>query len=764
MKISAYIPVYSLTLLVSAALLFSIQPMFSKMILPLLGGTPQVWNTAMLFFQVMLLGGYAYAHGTTRFLPVRFQAILHVILLLAFTVALPIMIPPGWVPPVDKDPTLWQLSMMAVTVGGPFFVLAGSAPMFQRWFSVSGHKDASNPYFLYGASNLGSMSALLAYPVLIEPLLNVSDQAQDWMVGYFVLIGLTILCALMVWRKPGAAKLSAVTYEASKPITWKQRGLWIFLAFIPSSLMLGVTTFITTDIGAVPLLWIMPLALYVGTFIIVFARTPVITLKQSIFLQGVLLIILIAQKITFPIVDPRLLIGLHLFVFFFSTLTCHHELAKARPDAKHLTEFYLIMSFGGALGGFFNAIIAPQLLTIPIEYAVALIAACFVRYISDETKSLSAANSSVKAAWKSKGLDSLFNGPVLISAGVLFATGFSFIYPAQSLVFIGSIAVALCLSYVTERRWLFGVLVTCVFLFYPLGFHWSTHLYNKLIHQERNFFGVLKVADNSNGMRILLNGTTNHGAQALDEKNKLVPLSYYSKNSPISDLFQFMNTQSEPQKVGVIGLGVGVMACFEQKGRSFDFYEIDKTDVDIAENKDFFTFLSDCGSPYRIILGDGRLTLQKEQDKQYDLFAVDAFSSDNIPVHLLTLESIKLYLSKIKDDGILTIHVSNRYLDLEPVLQKAAEELGIPSYAKISFPKKIELTQIESYPSHWVVFSKNPKVTDYLTSHEWTETKSRDGVMLWTDQYSNIFRVLGNESASQRFDVIREQKKDLEKD
>ena len=407
-KIAPLVPVYSLTLLFSAALLFSVQPMFSKMVLPLLGGTPQVWNTAMLFFQLMLLGGYAYAHGTTRFLSIRAQAVLHIVLLAIFTIVLPIAIPPDTIPPTQSDPTLWQLGLMITTVGGPFFVLAGSAPMLQRWFSASGHKDSDNPYFLYGASNLGSMTALLAYPVLIEPFLNLAGQSYSWMIGYFTLIALTTVSIITVWNNPAAKHApKTISDDLQSPITWPMRFKWLVLAFIPSSLMLGVTTYITADIASVPLLWILPLALYVATFIIVFARKQIISLKSTTSIQAVLLVVLLSQKIAFASVSPYLLIGIHMAVFFFSALTCHMELARSRPNARHLTEFYLIMSIGGAIGGFFNAIIAPQYLVVPIEYGLALVLACFARYAGNTGAALIPSFEKVKTTIHQKKLDAI---------------------------------------------------------------------------------------------------------------------------------------------------------------------------------------------------------------------------------------------------------------------------------------------------------------------------------------------------------------------
>ena len=372
-----YTSVYAVTLLLSAALLFVVQPMFSKMILPLLGGTSQVWNTAMVFFQLTLLAGYAYAHGTTRFLGVRPQAMLHIALLVLFIFVLPIAIPEGWEPPRDKDPTFWQLSLMLVSIGGPFFVLSGSAPMFQRWFAQTDHPDADNPYFLYGASNLGSMSALLAYPVIVEPLLSLNMQSLSWAIGYGLLAAMTCLCAFLVWPHASAPKKQAKTTKKREKITWSRRLLWLALAAVPSSLMLGVTTYITTDIASVPLLWVIPLALYVGTFILVFARKQWIAKDRVIVLQGLLFLGLMAQLLGIELAAVYV-VPFHIALFFFSALLCHMELAESRPGAENLTEFYLLMSVGGAIGGIFNALIAPQFFVIPLEYGLGLAASFIV--------------------------------------------------------------------------------------------------------------------------------------------------------------------------------------------------------------------------------------------------------------------------------------------------------------------------------------------------------------------------------------------------
>ena len=754
MNIRFYTPVYALTLLLSAALLFSVQPMFSKMILPLLGGTPQVWNTAMLFFQVCLLGGYAYAHGTSRFLSIRVQGILHFVLLCVFIGVLPFAIPEGWTPPVDKDPTLWQLSLMAVTVGGPFFVLAGSAPMLQRWFASTDHPDAHNPYFLYGASNLGSMTSLLAYPVIIEPLMTLSGQSTAWMFGYFGLISFTVLSAVLVWQNAASkAQPKAVVAKDAEPVTWEMRIRWLVLAFIPSSLMLGVTTFITTDIASVPLLWILPLAIYVGTFILVFARKPLISEQRIVFLFEIGIILMIAQMIgmQYNKINPGLLIAIHMTVFFLAAMVCHTALAKSKPHASHLTEFYLLMSAGGALGGFFNAIIAPQFFIIPLEYGLVLALAVFVRYSDDKKQYLKATLQSFLEHIQKDGMNTILSGKGFVVIAIVVTSTFAFGIPNKTLFMMSAVILTICLLAIVKNRWLFGSMVALILCIFPLGFDWGQHNFTNLIHRDRNFFGVIRVVDTVDDERILLHGTTNHGAQALADEYKLTPLSYYSPSSPINDVFRFLDKSKRPQEVAVLGLGIGVTACFSAKNRHFDFFEIDPDIADIAADTQYFSYLADCGSPHDVILGDGRLTVQEKPDEHYDLIVLDAFSSDNIPVHLITLDAIEIYLKKLKKNGTLIFNTSNNYIDLEPVLTLTAEKLEIHGLADLTNGGTIPDTELSYYPAHFFVMTRSDRMKKHLEDKGWTAGMRRDGVKIWTDQYSNIVSVLGHEIAMKRF-------------
>lgn len=713
----------------------------------------------MLFFQMCLLGGYAYAHGTSRLLTPRLQAILHIILLTVFVGVLPFAVPDGWAPPVDRDPTIWQLSLMAITVGGPFFVLSGSAPMIQRWFSRTDHPDADNPYFLYGASNLGSMTGLLAYPFIVEPMMTLNDQFYTWMLGYFALISFMLLSTLLLWKHGAKTKekekLAANDSEQKTEVTWGLRAKWLLLAFLPSSLMLGVTTFITTDIASVPLLWIMPLALYVSTFIFVFARKPIFSEKFLTHAFSVLLIVMMGQILGtyFGVTNPFLMIALHLVIFFVAAMLCHTALANARPSADRLTEFYLIMSIGGALGGVFNAIIAPQLLVIPIEYVLILILCIFVRYNYAPEQNLKSSIERLAAACKTSGLDVMFKPKSFYLIIVAIVGVFAFGIPSATLLKLSALLLIFPLLMLSKDRWLFAVAMTYLLAFFPLGFEWGQHNFTNTIHRDRNFFGVIKVVNTTNSERILLHGTTNHGSQALEERFKLTPLSYYSENSPLNSLFDYYDEKPGPQNISVIGLGIGVTACFQKEERSFDFYEIDKDVADIAENPDYFTFLSDCGSPYEIILGDGRLKIEEKPDGIYDVIVADAFSSDNIPVHIMTQEAIETYISKLKDDGAVVFNISNNYIDLEPVMTETAEAIGIKALGHISEGGTLKDTDIDFYPAHWFVMTRNEALIEYLEGLGWSEGIKRDGVKAWSDQYSNIISVLNNVTAYKRYNL-----------
>jgi hypothetical protein len=642
---------------------------------------------------------------------------------------------------------------MLVTIGGPFFVLSASAPMLQRWFAGSDHKDAANPYFLYGASNLGSLAALFAYPFIIEPLMTVTQQTYVWQMAYVALIALTVFSSVLMRNNMPVSKNSAAQADE---ISWNQRLVWLLLAFIPSSLMLGVTTYITTDIASVPLLWVMPLALYVGTFIFAFARRQLLTLNQITFLQGLFLVLVIMKSVSGIVISPWVNIGLHLSLFFFTALMCHSQLAALKPSASKLTDFFLILSIGGALGGFFNAIIAPSFFIIPIEYGLVLILALFMLHYQKPANSFSDALVEFRRVlrFKSGGFSDFEK---ILNSFLFFVFLFFAVFSTEATFkFLAALIFAYVLLNCAEKRWLFAVLSTVLLIFFMPGSEWNNSNFQDVKYRDRNFFGVMKVVDTEEEVRMLLHGTTNHGTQPLDPALRLEKVSYYGEDSPISDIFEALDQRNGKQNIAILGLGIGVTACYQKADRHFDFFEIDPAIVEIAQNKELFTYLSDCKSPYDVILGDARLTMAKQPDQRYDLILADAFSSDNVPAHLLTQEAIKMYLTKLKPDGFLVFHVSNNHLDLEPMLAKSVQEMGLFSVAKASIGDELKGTKIGFYPAHFIVISANDSVLETLRAKftDWSDGRTRGGIEPWTDQFSNIVSVFGNQIGKTRMKEV----------
>lgn len=733
-----YVPVYTATLLLSAFLLFGVQPLFGKMVLPMLGGSPAVWNTAMVFFQAMLLAGYAYAHATSRLLPPRIQAALHIVLLLVFTLALPLAIPAGWSePPATSDPGYWQIAMMTVAVGGPFFVLAATAPMLQRWFAATGHPEAQNPYFLYSASNLGSMMALLLYPLVFEPLMTVGQQSAGWGGGYILLIALTLACGLLTSNR--RVDEAAQKPANDNPLTPRLIGLWLLLSFAPSSLMLGVTTTITTDLGSAPLLWIVPLILYVGTFIIAFARVRVIKTGTIMLLQGIVMAAAVGFFTVTNAVYTLLFIPLHLLLFFVTALACHMQLAQLRPGARHLTAFYLIMAAGGVLGGIFNALLAPRLFHMPAEYPIVLGLAGFLRYLTVPAPSWEAATDKFRKmmrADKGSVFAVMAAAPVCaILAGIApmlhrMPAGFS-LMPAY--------AIFACLAMIFWRRRAFALTAAALLALHP-GFSRGTSA-EHIVLTHRNFFGIERVME-TKYTRNLLHGTTVHGTQAQNPEYKMTPLSYYGERGPAGDIFSLLDARPQPQRVAALGLGVGSISCYAWPGRDFDFYEIDPDVAAIAENKAYFTYLSDCGSPYKIIFGDARLKIAKAPDHSYDLIFLDVFSSDNIPVHVMTREAFDIYRRKLKPGGMIAINISNRYLKLRPEVAAIARDLGMDSMFRMSHSKLIGRTGLFYDPAFYGVLAENPETLNPLLGRGWRRVDLPDSKRAWTDDYSNLVGAL----------------------
>lgn len=736
--------VYGLTIFVSATLLFLVQPLFARMALPLLGGAPAVWNTAQVFYQAALLLGYGYAHLTTRWLGVRRQAVLHLALLTLPLLVLPIGIPAGWTPPRDGNPSLWLLAVLAVAVGLPFFVVSTSSPLLQKWFSGTGHRAAADPYFLYAASNVGSMLALLSYPLLVEPNLGLLDQSWLWALGYGLLLLLMAACAIGLWRAPRGVSTAAVDVVPSAGtvpggLSARRRLRWVLLSFVPSSLMLSVTTYLSTDIAAIPLLWVIPLALYLLTFILVFATRPPLPhwlMVRALPFVLLPLVIVLAARATQPI---GLLTALHLATFFVATMVCHGEIARDRPSTQHLTEFYLWMSVGGMLGGVFNALLAPQLFTGIVEYPLMLVLACLLLPRGTAAADTSAAPV-VAPLRRSQVLD--LGLPVGLSAlcALLVAVGEAGGLPAgpASTGLMFGLPALLCFSF-SRRPVRFGLGIGAILLVSA----WTSGVSGQVLYAERSFFGVHRVTLDPGGQyHLLLHGSTLHGKQSLDAARRREPLTYYYPSGPLGQVFDALESGPAQPSVGVVGLGSGAIACYSTPGQRWTFYEIDPAVERIARDQRYFHFLSDCTPDAEVVLGDARLSLEDAASQQYNLLVLDAYSSDSIPMHLMTREALQLYVAKLAPHGLLSFHISNRHLDLEPVLGNLAADAGLVGLTRDDATLTEAEEALGKQASQWVVLARQPEDLAALSSDARWQPLRRDAGALWTDQFSSLVGVL----------------------
>jgi hypothetical protein len=733
---SGLVYIYGVAIFASAGLLFIVQPMVAKMILPFLGGSPAVWNTSLFFFQSVLLLGYLYAHLTSSWLGVRRQAVLHLVVALASLVVLPIGLPMHWLSRPDLPPVLLVLSVLFVTAGFPFFILSASSPLLQRWFAGTKHSGAKDPYFLYAASNAGSLAGLIAYPLLLEPNLSIPDQSRSWFYGYIVFIALTFACSLSLRRRlQRSAPEIGATQESSPAIddkiTFGRRIRWVVLSFVPSSLLLGVTTHLTTDIASVPLLWIVPLSLYLLSFVFAFQRNswaahPFVVRRQGFLLLGAAIAVFI--KATNP---AWILLPLHLLAFFVTALVCHARLAKDRPNAKLLTEYFLLISLGGVLGGCFNALIAPLVFTEIREYPLAMIVAALMRpYLVPQPGAR-------LQRWLDYGL------PVALAlaiAAAVYLLQTSAVLPDRftHVVIFGFPALAVLSFAYRPVRFGLGILAIMV------GISGYREPYGSVLHAERSFFGVYRaVLDRSQKYHMIFHGTTAHGTQSLEPGRRLEPLSYFHRTGPAGQVFTALAATGFDRPVAVVGLGAGSLACYGRAGQEFVFYELDPLVERIARNPRLFTYLRDCPPQVSVTIGDARLSLAEAPDRRYGLIILDAFSSDAIPIHLLTAEAVELYLSKLEDQGLLLFHISNRYFDLAAILDKLASRLSL--FASIQ--RDLRVTNADQAngksPSIWVAMARDEKtLARFVGGGRWKPLTGQLNGDLWTDDYSNILRVL----------------------
>jgi predicted O-methyltransferase YrrM len=714
---------FATTLFLSALLLFLVQPMFTKMVLPRLGGAPAVWSVAMVFFQAALLAGYAYAHLLVRRLPLWLGALVHLGILALAALTLPIGIAQGFGAPPTTGIALWLMALFAASIGLPFAVLSASAPLMQGWFAASGHPQAGNPYVLYAASNLGSFAALVAYPIVIEPILTLKQQAQVWSVGFAVLALLIAAASLLAAHRPSIA---AADTDAA-PTSVHDRLAWLALAAIPSGLVIAVTSYITTDVAAAPFLWVVPLALYLATFVAVFRERP--WLSQATVAR--LVPILVAPLSIGLLGGDRLfwlaMIIVNLAAFVLLALLCHGELYRRRPAPARLTEFYLWVSLGGVLGGIFAALIAPHVFNRIYEYPILLLAALLVlrgMFAGGPRRLLREA------------------GPVLaiavLAVAVKLALGIHLPAAAELPFQVALVALAAVMLLQRQRPARFFALAALAFVVTGL---WQPGF--DRLETRRSFFGVHQVSTTADGCyRLLYHGTTLHGAERIRAAGDAAPpepLTYYYFGGPISEgIAAVRGARGSLRNVAVVGLGAGSLACHRHADERWTFFEIDPDVAQIARDPRHFSFIGACAPDLAVVLGDARLTLAASQER-YDLIVLDAFSSDAIPVHLLTREAVAGYLDRLAPNGALILHISNRHMELGRVVAAVAAAEGLVSYLKEDNRPEVIPTDFKMNALVAALARKSTDLGELPSRPGWHEIKSDPRDAAWTDDYSDIF-------------------------
>ena len=724
---------YAATLFLSAALIFAVQPMFTKMVLPKLGGSPSVWSVAMVVFQAALFIGYVYSHLLVRALKPGRAALVHLAFLAVVAASLPLGIVKGLGAPPEHGVTLWLVGLFFASIGPPFIALAASAPLLQSWFTATEHKQAANPYVLYAASNLGSFAALLAYPFLIEPLFSLQTQLSLWSAGFFALATLVAVAAFQAASRTQGAP--GYDVEASPRPSAAQCLSWTVLAAVPSALVIAVTAYITTDIAAAPFLWVLPLALYLLTFVAVFRERPWIAhstvLRLLPYGAAPLAISAFNSDRTFWMV----IVALNLIVFVLIALCCHGEAYRTRPHRDRLTEFYLWISFGGMLGGVFAGLVAPNVFNNTYEYPILLAAALLVL------------PGMFAGGWRHFLRDA---GPGLIATAIIMVIGVAFdvrallgVEPSPLAFSVFLVALAALMLFNARRLARYFGLVVLALLVTRLWQPGFTPIFT-----ARSFFGVHQVVETADRTHyLLIHGTTIHGAARVrDESGQAVPgrpepLTYYYFGGPISDAIEATRgARGTLDRVAVVGLGTGSLACHRRNDEQWTFFEIDPEVVRIARDPKLFRFLSVCAPSAPIVLGDARLTLAAASER-YDLMVLDAFSSDAIPVHLLTREAFAGYLSRLAPHGVIVAHVSNRHMELVSIVAAVGAAEGLVAYFK---QDRVGDDFQTSFRANAIVVVLAKEIADLgdLPSREGWQPAVSHGVAAWTDDYSNVLAAI----------------------
>jgi SAM-dependent methyltransferase len=721
---------FLLTILTGSFLLFLVQPMIARMALPRLGGAPAVWNSAMLVYQALLLAGYAYAHRLAKE-PARRQAIIHIAL---FAVAL-LWLPIGLAslqPPADGSPIFWVPWLLTASIGPLFFVVSAQAPLMQRWYALSGNKG--EPYALYAASNIGSFAGLIAYPLIVEPFTTLHSQKWIWSIIYLGLMAFVIMCAVKLWRTDVSPVETITVPTERNKISWKRRLYWIALAAVPSGLMLSTTSHLTTDLVAMPLLWVIPLGIYLLSFSVAFADDQRPAYWISRFAP---LVMVISGTFVFVVWGKAAINGLvaSLSLLFFVAVSLHNEMYRTRPAASELTSFYLMMSVGGVIGGLFCAIIAPLLFDWTWEHPILILLAAL---LLPKISVLPFGHNKPKLPWIMFGL-----GCIALILGLVggisepVTTSLPKVVLATTVIVL---AVAVAGFRIPFLLAVAGLLIT--------NGGWYSLQQSYAGVRMRSYFGTYTVNSSESGqVRWLNHGTTMHGMQLLDEPTR--PISYYPVTSGVGiALTKAPELYGPHARVGVVGLGTGTLACYRKPGQFWQFFEIDPLVIEIARERKIFSFLEKCAPDVPIQLGDARLTLTTVPQGQFDILALDAFSSDSIPLHLLTKEAFATYRRALKPDGLLLVHISNRYINLNPVVAAEARANGWHAALRHDSPTEALIAKGDR-PSQWIALSPDAGKLAQLTGkvdarkskyHDADQWIALDPASksAWTDDYASV--------------------------
>lgn len=714
--------VFSASIFLSASLLFWIEPLFSKMVLPVLGGTSAVWSVAMVVFQGLMLAGYVYAHLLTRYLQIRIALLVHLLVLAAATLSLPVAIAGGFQSPPQDGPSLWLVGLFLTSIGLPFFALAANAPLLQAWFARG---QAQNAYLLYRASNLGSFLILLAYPVLIERSLGLAAQSRLWSAGYLVLMLAILASGLLALRTP-VSEARSPGRSAVKASSWQDRLSWAVLGFIPSGLLIAVTAHIATDVASGPFLWIIPLALYLLTYVFAFSDKPLLSPTAMLALQPFTTAVLIALLLWTGQLNWELSLAGHLAAFFVAAMVCQTQLYRRRPAPEHLTQFYAWMSLGGVLGGIFAALVAPQIFSTVLEYPLLLLASLLVR---PDVWQVS------RTVWKKDLIFVAFIGGAVATAVAIMA--------ASVAIFVLSVmALAAVLAFQGRAPARLVGLAALLLL--------GTHFYDpsrSVLQHRRSFYGVYKVVDLPPGkFRVLYHGTVAHGGEQIrDDQGKPFggrpqPLTYYYPGGPYDTAIQAVRARAGGRldRVALVGLGMGSLSCARKPGEAWTFYELDPMSAAIARDSALFRSMSVCAPGAPVVLGDGRLTLQHAKPG-IDLLLLDTFSSDAVPLHMLTRDAFALYKSRLGPHGAMAINISNRNMELADAIAASAaangmvtainrdHKLAAPSSTTLRFPAEIAL-----------VAQSRAELEALKLGSDWHVLTPGPEVRVWTDDYSNV--------------------------